>query len=70
MIPQPLNGKTQIIAWLVGIIQAITLTYLFWSGSAIVEAKTEIATLKANYQSIDRRLTEIQQSLTRLEDRP
>lgn len=68
--PQPPpNGKTKVIEWLIGFIRIVTLAYLFWIGNALVEAKVKIATLEANYQSIDRRLNDIQASLARLEDR-
>lgn len=64
-----MNTKAPLIDWLVNLIRVVTLAYLFWLGNAIVEAKVKIATLEANYQSIDQRLNEIQQSLRRLEDR-
>lgn len=54
------NGdKSKIIMFLVGMLQIIVLGWCSWIGSGVVEAKTDIATLQANYQSIMRELGDI-----------
>ena len=54
------NGdKSKIIIFLVGVLQTIVMGWCWWAGAAIVEAKTNIAELKASYSSILRELTEI-----------
>lgn len=60
------NGeKSKLIAVLFGILQTIILGWCWWVGSAVVEAKTHIATLEANYGNIEKELIEIKGILLR-----
>jgi len=59
------NGeKSKLIYWLLSVIQIFIVSFLWWLGSNAVEAKTDIATLKANYASIDKSLQDIKGLLT------
>lgn len=54
------NGeKSKIIYFLLALLQAIILAWSWRIDGAVVEAKTNIATLQANYTNIMRELMEI-----------
>lgn len=54
------NGdKSKIIMVLIGILQSIIMGWCWWIGAGVVEAKTNIATLQANYSNISKQLDEI-----------
>ena len=54
------NGdKSKIIMFLVGLLQTIILGWCWWIGTGVVEAKTDIATLQANYANIMQELVDI-----------
>lgn len=58
------NGdKSKIIMFLVGVLQTIILGWCWWIGAGVVEAKTNIAELRANYASISKQLDDIKQML-------
>lgn len=58
------NGtKTRIIMFLVGVLQIIILGWSGWIGSGVVDAKTHIAALEANYSNIMGELGEIKDIL-------
>lgn len=60
------NGtKSKIIIFLVSILQTIIMAWCLWMGAGLVDAKTSIAALQANYASIMRELSEIKEIVKR-----
>lgn len=58
------NGeKSKTIWFLLGLIQSVVLVLLYWVCTTLVEAKTNIATLTANYTTIQASLTRIENSI-------
>lgn len=60
------NGdKTKVIIFLGGLLQTIVIAWSWWIGAALVEAKTDIAALEANYSNIMNELSDIKVILRR-----
>lgn len=60
------NGeKSKIIYFLLALLQAIILAWSWRIDGAVAEAKTNIATLQANYSNILRELIEIKGMVTK-----
>lgn len=60
------NGeKSKLIYFLLALIQAVFLAWSFRIDGSVAEAKTDIATLKANYSNISQQLSEIKEMLSK-----
>lgn len=63
------NDKSKIIYFLLGLLQAILLGWLWWVGAGVVEAKEKIATLETSYTYIQRSMDEIKSDVKQLLER-
>ena len=53
------NGKTKLIFWLLGIIQAIMVPWMFYVTNLSVDAKVNAATFTAKSQSIEKKIDDL-----------